>query len=365
MEWLLDIVPSHGRLAARLALSGALTEVVSFDDVYKRGLPEVPTNFSARVTLDFSEFVVTDASPELALIGLQLPRDLTNRHEAFAVLKEGRRWVVPALALMREIFVPTKYLLAEMVKPQALDRVSRKTSDGSLVVDAPWASLARGFRLRDCSKVLAWIHECASARAMADSVHVNALDGRIGLALPKGTVVMNLKGVDLGHSVLVLNVDLMSVQPSDYPGIDAPHKCIPFRGRLPKSARAEGFSPAKRCPVPLLGSGGVEVSDEEWTEVQRLFRAAGMLRDRKVALDRRMLLDGILLKLSAGVAWRNATYKVGDWRNAASAFREWTRGGVFDEILEYLRHTRPVEQGCTRASTGNHEPLEAALSYRL
>jgi hypothetical protein len=348
MEWLLDIVPSHGRLAARLALSGARTEVVSFDDVYKRGLPEVPTNFSARVTLDFSELVATDASAELALIGLQLPLDLANRHEAFAVIKEGRRWVVPSLALMREIFVPTRFLLAEMVKPQALDRVSRTMSDGSLVVDAPWAGLARSFRLRDCSKVLTWLHESASARAMADSVHINALDGRVGLALPKGTAVMNLKGVDLGHSVLVLNVDLMSVQPSDFPGTetDAPYGCIPFRGRPPQSSQAEVFLPSKRCDVPL-GNGGVEISDGEWTEIQRLFRAAGMLRENKVALYRRMLLDGVLLKLSTGVAWRSATYKAGDWRNAAAAFREWTRGGVFDQILECLRHSRAAEKEVT------------------
>jgi transposase len=363
MEWLLDIVPSHGLLAARLALPGALTEVVSFDDVHKRGLPNVSTNFHTRVHVDFSEFTATDASKELALLGLQLPRDFANRHESFEVFIQGRRLVVPCLALMREIFAPSRFLLAEMVKPQALDRVSRTTLDGTLVMDAPWAVHARGLRLRDCSKALRWMHDCASARTMANSVHINALYGLVALALPKGKADMTLNGVDFGHSVLVLDVRLKSIRPSDSPqiGMNALHECIQFRGRPPQSGEANSFLSAKHCHVHRHTNGSIEVSDEEWTKVQQLFSEAGMLRDRKGTLDRRMLLDGVLLKINTRVAWRNATYSTGNWQNASAAFREWNRSGVFDQILACLHNTRAAKLSVLTTELVTQGPVQLGL----
>ena len=73
-----------------------------------------------------------------------------------------------------------------------------------------------------------------------------------------------------------------------------------------------------------------EVSDAEWERLQPLLppRKAGAPRK-----DDRLVVNGILWKLTTGVPWRDLPERYGPWPSVYTRFRRWTKAGVWDQIF--------------------------------
>ncbi len=73
-----------------------------------------------------------------------------------------------------------------------------------------------------------------------------------------------------------------------------------------------------------------ELSDAEWARLQPLLppRKAGAPRK-----DDRLVINGILWKLTTGVPWRDLPERYGPWQSVYTRFRRWTRAGVWDGIF--------------------------------
>ena len=73
-----------------------------------------------------------------------------------------------------------------------------------------------------------------------------------------------------------------------------------------------------------------EVSDAEWARLEPLLPARRPGAPRK---DDRLVVNGILWKLTTGVPWRDVPERYGPWQSVYTRFRRWTRAGVWDRIF--------------------------------
>src|SRR5690606_3844573 len=84
-----------------------------------------------------------------------------------------------------------------------------------VIVDAPWATGAHAKRRADCEAPLRWMMLHPSARMMAASVHMHAMSGRIAIDLAEGTAEVVFAGIQGPSAVLVTEVRMLSITPSD------------------------------------------------------------------------------------------------------------------------------------------------------
>ncbi|MFF9870425.1 IS5 family transposase [Streptomyces sp. NPDC013953] len=84
----------------------------------------------------------------------------------------------------------------------------------------------------------------------------------------------------------------------------------------------------------MVDHGGVirrhELSDAEWEFVRPLLPES--LRGRK-GLDDRRVLNGIVWKFRAGVAWRDVPERYWSWATLHTRYRRWAMDGTFDRML--------------------------------
>ncbi|WP_416136282.1 IS5 family transposase [Aquabacterium sp. A7-Y] len=77
-----------------------------------------------------------------------------------------------------------------------------------------------------------------------------------------------------------------------------------------------------------------ELSDAEWAVLEPLLPA------RKTAgrhyQDHRRVLNGMLFRVNAGLAWRDLPQRYGPWQTVYSRYRRWSRSGLWDRLLQAL-----------------------------
>ena len=54
------------------------------------------------------------------------------------------------------------------------------------------------------------------------------------------------------------------------------------------------------------------------------------------AKDNRLFLEAVLLRVRAGLPWRDLPRDFGNWNGIFQRFRRWVKGGVFERIFERL-----------------------------
>lgn len=342
MEWARGIVVSGGELWAEVESTKGATGLVALTELYRRGLPTGDKTVRRTVTVNFQDFSPCDARKYTDYFGIQMTKGEAGAHQVFEVQHDGKTYLVPALALMRALFRPTPKLLHEMFGPSALERTlwldySNGTAD--IVVDAKWATSSVKERHSNWQGPLRWMASRLTARRMADSVHRNAMAGRLALNLADCEAEVVLSGSQGPNAVLVTEARILSITPSEHPDlpvIGCEHR-IAFLDR--DWAKGRNLNKRVSTPVPSHVDGTLELTDDEWSAIGPLL-AGARKRAYSYELCQRSLFDGVLRKLATGETWRNSTYKVGDWRNAATTHRTWTRRGTFEQALEVLRDMR-------------------------
>lgn len=78
------------------------------------------------------------------------------------------------------------------------------------------------------------------------------------------------------------------------------------------------------------------LSDEQWARLRPLLPPPPQGRGRP-RVDDRLIVDGILWRLTAGVPWRDLPARFGPWRTVYSRFRRWQQAGVWERALAALQ----------------------------
>jgi len=344
MEWARGIVVSGGELWAEVESTKGATGLVALTELYRRGLPTVNKTVRRTASVNFQDFSPCDAHDYTTHFQMLMSNDVAEfeGHQVFEVQLQGKTYLVPALALMRALFRPTPKLLHEMFAPNALERTlwldySNGTAD--IVVDAKWATSSVHETHGSWHGPLRWMVSHRSARRMADSVHRHAMAGHLTLDLANCEAEMVLAGIEGPSAVLVTEVRILSITPSEHPDLPVVgcEQQIAFLDR--NWAKGRKLNKAVSTHVPSRVDGTLELTDDEWSAIGPLL-AGARKRSYSYELCQRSLFDGVLRKLATGETWRKSTYKVGDWRNAATAHRTWTRRGTFEQALVLLRDMR-------------------------
>lgn len=344
MEWARGIVVSGSELWAEVESTNGATGLVALTELYRRGLPTVDKTVRRTVTVNFRDFSPCDARDYKTHFEMLMSSDVAELegHQVFEVQHQGKTYLVPALALMRALFRPSTKLLHEMFGPSVLERTLRlDRSDGvpSVIVDAKWATNSAEKRNSNWQKPLSWMFSHPTARRMADSVHRHAMRGNLTLDLADCEVEVVLSGLQKPNLMLVNEVRILSITPSEVPDIlvEGDEHQIEFidRGRTKGRKIKESIS----APIPTHADGTFELTDDEWSVVDHIL-CGQRKRARPYRLCQRHLFDGVLRKLGTGEPWQRSTYKVGDWRNAAFAYRSWSLRGAFEQALAVLRRMR-------------------------
>ena len=78
------------------------------------------------------------------------------------------------------------------------------------------------------------------------------------------------------------------------------------------------------------------LSDEQWARLRPLLPPPPQGRGRP-RVDDRLIVDGILWRLTTGAPWRDLPERFGSWRTVYSRFRRWQQAGVWERALTSLQ----------------------------
>lgn len=341
MDWTHKIVVKDGRLLAECESEGG-RHVVGLAELYRYGLPTGGAMVRHTVKVNFADFVPCEHTEYLAHFGAPSTEGPVCAHQVYEVGSNGQRFLVPALALMRAMFKPSIKLLGEMFAPNALERTCRLCQSGDtvqVIVDTKWAKQAAQASRSNCEVPLGWMMTHPSARNMADSVHRHAMSGRLAIDLPAGHAELVLTGVQGATSTAVTKVKILTIFPGETPDVPGASwsSSLDFVNR--EWAKDKNIRNPLRLDMPPSIPERPYVTDEEWALISPVLNG-----QRKNASPfqhcQRKLFEGILQKLSSGKSWKKSTYTVGDWRNAANAYRRWVQRGTFEQALNVLRGMR-------------------------
>jgi transposase len=79
-----------------------------------------------------------------------------------------------------------------------------------------------------------------------------------------------------------------------------------------------------------------EITDEEWERLRPLLPPMTRQRGGRWR-DHRQVLNGILFRTRAGIAWRDLPERYGPWETAYKRFARWERDGTWARIQASLR----------------------------
>jgi hypothetical protein len=269
-----------------------------------------------------------------------------SQHTAWSFFDGSARFVVPCLALLRELAKPTNHLLSHMFRPQSLDDLCVLDSRAALPTVAVLGSLGlRRDRLYDkLEQRLLWLTSFPSARRAWASVYHAAKQGRIDIALPQASMDVVASYIKHGNNHYVVRLGLCAVNVHEEPfpfatGAPSYYNFVNERARESLRLTSRSWAtnqPKLRLDIPAHADGTTCVTEAEWEAIQ-----AVLPMPRRKNCNPRASLDAILSKLANGAPWLEVKYPGTD-RPAPvhSTFRRWQSSGRWDEILRVLERMR-------------------------
>ncbi|TAH11097.1 MAG: hypothetical protein EAZ11_10380 [Curvibacter sp.] len=339
MELAIGVGFNGSNFFCRTVTSAGELNLLPLKTLHNRGLPTGTKTTRCRVESNFSDWRKVSASEYLSTFGFQLPDSISDEHQFYETEIDGRRFVIPALALMRALFRPALHMLPAMFRPQALDQIGRITPSESglkVEIDASWAKAASSGQSYGWKSAISWFFAHPSASLSAGSVHTNARSGRIDLSLPDAEARIVFTGVRVAKTIFVVDASVMTVTPLDAPIDDLVG--LPKTFLLHQSALGKPKITTE-ITVPFHSDGSSALSDLEWEKVENVILTSRQ-KASNYKLSQRDLLDGVLEKLATNQSWKEINYKVGTWVNASAMFHRLGKRGALPEILEVLVESR-------------------------
>ncbi len=339
MEWATSVDLFGG--TATIEDGNGESTLLDLARLHDRGLSRIDKEqHTIRIQLD--EGSSTSEFPEDMGQLLAIPNELWSKHSLYKWTIKGRDYLVPALALMRTFFGPSRHLLAEMFRPQALERICYLDFDSTppalrLVIGRAQPVDQRAREAVD--QRLSWMLAYPTAHQMAGSIHRFGLQGRLDITLPKATAYVEVTGMPMRDSFFVTRCRLMSLTPQETPiaGVPATARFVmqKFRGH--------------GCEVARHDNGSTRLTDAEWEHIYKLFDTGSTLLASPASRAR---LDTILGKLAQETAWKNVAHSGVSIDMVIALHRALTKHGVLEEILLFIEESR----GATTMKVADVEP---------
>ena len=337
MDWIQSIEMVGRRLVGRTA-QGNIVELsqlascgVPLDRSARKGCLEVP----------FDVWRPVPSAEYREAFGIKLEADAC-KHDVFEAEVDGLTLVVPTLVFLRALFRPNAQLLERAFAPQFVDLVAfldMSEDPPKLMPDpnlparmlSPWQS--------NPLQLFAWLYCYSSARGMAGSVHARALAGRVSLALPSGTASIAVHGKKVGSRLFVTEMSIKAVTPEDAPVLhcDLTRSKYLLRGTRMEAEEQRTVQTKQLADIPTHADGSVELSDEEWRQVEPILFSNKGVRQKHCA---RAIADGVLTKLRTETPWSKVAYREGRPIDAIAALNRWHHSGRFASMLIVLRKHR-------------------------
>lgn len=330
MNWLLGVGVEHNKLVA-IALNEKGEQVpVALENLVSTGTPsKTKSQKKSGLVTELRTWRLVEPSEYLEAYDIETPVGLRSEHQVYEFQVRDTKVQVPAIVLMRALFVPSKHVLPMMFKPQAMDDIGYLNGN-DLEIQAAWVKPGHRCMTDAIKNTLRWMFAFPSANEMANSVHENALRGRIDLKLPAATVRLSVRGkkIESTYYATEIVVSKITAQESPFSSLcDVSSLVTETRGSAAKA-------PDESIP---LREDQVALSDYEWQAVQPVLLANGRSTAKHSQRD---LLDAILWKLHSGMPWRKVVYKTGSYVHASRAYRIWLERGTFNAALDLLRDMR-------------------------
>lgn len=314
------------------------TTVHPCEELATRGLPvrmgnrtELTTSFPHWKPASFNEYVCAWEVPPLP----------DASHLAWEFLHGRKRYVVPALVLIRALFRPTKPLLPYLYRLQSLEDLLEFSSEDSATPIASLTYLGQNYFRRDRHQLvrpLSWMYCFPSARLMWASIYHQGRGGAIGLTLPAAQAKVLLKGMIRGHNVYVTSIHLDSVTALEEPfefALSHPRDI----SYLVESWAGRRNRNRPKALVALRGDKAT-LSDAEWDAIEVILENTNPFK-RTTAVHPRAMVDAVLEKLCRGTPWKDTSYPAGVTQSAAaSAWHRWRVDGRWTQIESVLRASR-------------------------
>lgn len=300
----------------------------------------------------FSQCVVTDmktwreCSPNeyLNVFGLKAEATEDLRHQLFCFTEQEHTYLIPALALIRGLILPNRYLLADAFNQSFLERtvhldiVSKDTAKLTLVGHENLARSSR--KLAYQSSIYRWFASYPSATKMVHSIHRHARAGWIGLDLPEAKVELSVHGTCAGNTTYVQSIRLLKLIPQESADFFFEGQSKELEINYPLIERRKStIRPSSQYSIPTFKDEVIDVSTVEWNAICRY---SGLIDFESTAQSRErlMVFNAILKKLHSGAPWNELDCGPMGYRKAAARFLYWHNSGRFSAMLEALQSIR-------------------------
>ncbi|MBN8503352.1 MAG: hypothetical protein J0L58_02675 [Burkholderiales bacterium] len=290
-----------------------------------RGVGAIKSDLSTWKAVNFDEYA----------FGVERGADQTTlAHDAWTFVHKDRRYVVPALVLMRAIVQNDADLLKKLFQAQSLEDICCPvTSDVKSVERIVVSSRLKRASKRKTpglSALLSWLYSFPSARRCWASAYLSAKQGRIGLTLPAAALTFSLYGAHFRTSgnVYVTQLSLVDVEANEEP--------LPFASEHPRqiSVRQISSKSEEEWEAQLALASKLEISEDIWQAVEPILARS---KGRGPKADNRKRLGCVLQVISAGSTWSEAARihkcSVG---TAADALSRWKQDGRWSEVTRAL-----------------------------
>lgn len=310
---------ADGRVTAHAIDTQGRSSAVVPTELASKGLPNLPASLNGVVRTNFKEW--RTGSLEEYACALDFPPPAVDNHAVWVFHNAGRRYVVPALALIRTLARRRALIYPHLFKPQSLEDICAWNDKvAQVMVQGIPDYLPRQANLLGLlhNDTLGWMFCFPSARRAWASVYLAAKVGRLHLELPDATVTMQLGVRSCGRTDYVHTIRLMGVEPEEEP-FEFASRHARFLEPPPRP-EVEGVAPY----VPL--------TDAEWNAVADI-----VVNVERPAAQPRESLDTMRLKSHEGRSWAKAAAVFGtSSTRVATLHVNWERSGKLQRVNERL-----------------------------
>ena len=300
------------------------------------GLPGIDKE-SADVQIDFKSLLPSSEAEYAA--AFTYPSDAMQGHAVWCCHTKEHRIVVPALALIRALVLPSRRIFPFLFRPQSLEDVCVYDVDAQCIEFLRKGVLGRryGEDARDnaLKGIFQWMYTHPSAREMWGSVYAHASHGRLALTLPDAVVKATILGATDGRNFYVTRVLITEVSTAE-----APYEFASGQPSVFKKDRRQDAQGHNKVQIALRRApdGRTALSDSEWAAVKSILSEGSI---RNVYPTVRTVIDAISHKTSHGGTYQQALAGTEVKPQSLSYYlATWRKDGRWTRIQDWLNATR-------------------------
>ncbi|WP_295751540.1 transposase [Undibacterium sp.] len=333
--WLEKIYEENGQFYLSSIERNGVRSANRIDELPRINAIQKPNRVS--IQTDFSNWQISSAKYYLEKSGFDSVVD--EGHRVFSFEYQGLTYLVPAFVLMKAFFRPCKNAFKFLFRPNGLEHFCVPSVDDFSKINFLSYDLQRssstGFK-----EPLSWMWCFPSARRLWDSAYSFAQSGLISLELPIGTANGVFHGKKIENIFAVTRVHFIKINTPEFPySFVTDHSPnIHFHDGV---ALVGGTVEISQSNIKCDENGKFSLTDDEWHYVQGLIKYRTKEKTRsQQALHMLTFLNAILEKMGNKVSWEKAQFPNGNTNLAKYYFREWSKNGQWEAVIDYLNRVR-------------------------